>query len=675
MNQNDRVAVIVVTYNRKRLLERCLRALQSQTVPLSRICVVDNASTDDTQVFMEQQTAEYLRLSENLGGAGGFRRGFAWALAASDWDWLLVMDDDAAPAPDYVETLLGQAVAFPDVKCLIGTEYVGDTDRIAYGGRRIIDRQRTVRTVLVPKEQYEKPYFYVDTMTFVGPMLHRSVVEAVGCPDDSFFIYYDDTDYCLRLRPYTKILQVVSARIVHREDYEKDVVTEGSQPWRQYYLCRNELVIKLRYIKNPLIRYGWAAKNYLRQVIEILRTEQQRGPRLRLVTRATADALLHRLGKAEGMRPQKERILFSIMGFLPGGAEILPIRLANYLHDAGYVVGVHCVQESADHAMRSLLHPDIPVYATDRFWRMAQILHREHYTVVHSHCVASQLLVARMKRRLPFFKIRHVATSHGGYEGMPPQEAAALLPQVDRGVDAWTYVAQNNLPLLRQAGVPNAKLHKIGNAMEPPRQIEPVSWTDYGIAKDAFVFTVITRAVAKKSWPACIAAIREARQLSGRDIHLVLGGIGPIYDALLQEPAEPFIHLLGEIQRPCDYYKASYCGLLLSVLECAPLGILEMYEAGIPVVATDTGDVAEMLQGKDGQTGILVPLTEDGQVPISQAARAICDMVLDSERYESCKERTAQKVSEFRMDHIAEQYLALYGRQPAALPGSEKEGK
>ncbi len=662
MNQNDRVAVIVVTYNRKRLLQRCLRSLQSQTVPPWKICVVDNASDDGTQQWMEQEMgeAEYLRLSENLGGAGGFCRGFAWALNTPGWDWLLVMDDDAAPAPDYTEKLLRQSREYPDVKCFIGTEYVGDTDRIAYGGRRIIDRPRTMRAVLVPKEQYQKPFFYADTVTFVGPMMHRSVVEKAGCPDDSFFIYYDDTDYCLRLRPYTRIQQVVDARIVHREDYEKDVVCEGSQPWRKYYLCRNEQVIKLRYIPSRFVRYGWIAKNYMRELGDILRTQPQKGARIRLVTKATADALFHRLGKTESVHSPEKRILISIMGFLPGGAEILPIRLANYLHAGGYPVGVHCIHGSKDDAMRGLLHPDIPVYVTDRFWKLAQILRREHYTVLHSHCVASQMLVARMKRRLPFLRVRHIATSHGGYEGMRPEEAAALLPQVDRGVDAWTYVAQNNLPLLRQAEIPEKKLHKIGNAMEPPERICPVTWETHGIPNDACVFTVITRAVAKKSWPACIAAVQEARQLTGRDIHLALCGVGPVYEALRQEPPADFVHFLGEVDRPCDFYQSSHCGLLLSVLECAPLGIIEMYNAGVPVVATDTGDIAEMLRCGDEQAGILVPLTETGQVPVSQAARAISEMVLNTEQYEKFRENARKKAPEYQMAHIASQYLALY---------------
>ena len=52
----------------------------------------------------------------------------------------------------------------------------------------------------------------------------------------------------------------------------------------------------------------------------------------------------------------KSKILISILGFSAGGAEILPIRLANSLHDRGYTVGVHCTKPSADKSVRSRLH-------------------------------------------------------------------------------------------------------------------------------------------------------------------------------------------------------------------------------------------------------------------------------------------------------------------------------
>lgn len=305
MYQETKIVAVVVTYNRKRLLQRCMDALLHQSLEIWKICVIDNASTDGTKEMLHSlqithpDKIEYVRLQENKGGAGGFYEGFRWADTLKNWDWLLVMDDDAAPEPEYTEKLIKKSKEYPEIKSFIGTEYVGDTDRIAYGGRRYIDKESTMRTMIVPKKEYEKEYFYTDTAVFVGLMIHRNIVQKAGYPDASFFIYYDDTDYCFKMRPFTKIMHVTDARIVHRENYETDVAVEGRKTWRLFYLYRNELVIKKRYIKCWYIRYGWIIKNYLLKIVEILKTKEEKGRMIWLFSKATWDVLRNRLGRAE----------------------------------------------------------------------------------------------------------------------------------------------------------------------------------------------------------------------------------------------------------------------------------------------------------------------------------------------------------------------------------------
>lgn len=361
------------------------------------------------------------------------------------------------------------------------------------------------------------------------------------------------------------------------------------------------------------------------------------------------------------MKSKKEKgILISFMGFIQGGAEIMPIRIANYLHKQNYRVGIHCIQKNVNEDIRKLLCPDIPVYFTERSVELAAIVMLHHYEVIHSHCVSSQQIVARMVRRFPFFKIRHVATSHGGYEGLNDVEAVNILKSVDPFVSCWTCVADNNMKLFYQAGIMENKIHKIGNAMETPQEICPVNWKDYGIPENAIVFTVITRAVWKKCWPECIAAAEMARERSGADIHLVLAGTGPVYEELIVKPQKEFIHFVGEITDPCAFYKASYCGLLLSVRECAPLGLIEMYQAGIPVIATDTGDVSEMMKYKDGLTGILISLTPSGKVPVKDAADAICMMIKNPKMYEEYQKNAKNMADEFSMANVNKKYLECY---------------
>src|SRR5260221_2165012 len=104
------VAAVVVTYNRKELLARCLEAIRAQSRPCERVFIVDNASTDGTPEYLAAaalmgDSIQYIRLPANSGSAGGFHEGMRRAYE-SGYDWLWLMDDDGCPAPDRLEDLL-----------------------------------------------------------------------------------------------------------------------------------------------------------------------------------------------------------------------------------------------------------------------------------------------------------------------------------------------------------------------------------------------------------------------------------------------------------------------------------------------------------------------------------------------------------------------------------------
>ena len=110
----DAVAAVVVTFNRKELLCECLDALLAQTFPVSRIVLVDNASTDGTyellaeKGYLERGIFDYFRLPINSGGAGGFHEGVKRAYEAG-FDWLWLMDADVEPMPGALERMISYA--------------------------------------------------------------------------------------------------------------------------------------------------------------------------------------------------------------------------------------------------------------------------------------------------------------------------------------------------------------------------------------------------------------------------------------------------------------------------------------------------------------------------------------------------------------------------------------
>ena len=104
-----KVAAIVVTYNRKKLLLENIKALLAQTYRDLDILIIDNCSTDGTkdaiQEYIKNKSIIYVNTGSNLGGAGGFQYGIKYA-SKNNYDNVWVMDDDGMPTPTALEELM-----------------------------------------------------------------------------------------------------------------------------------------------------------------------------------------------------------------------------------------------------------------------------------------------------------------------------------------------------------------------------------------------------------------------------------------------------------------------------------------------------------------------------------------------------------------------------------------
>ena len=99
-------SAVVVTYNRLQMLKEVIAALQASETKVDHIIIVDNHSDNDTKNYLESlgDAIEYLRLEDNLGGAGGFNRGVRYFMEKTDDDFVWLMDDDTVPYPETLQT-------------------------------------------------------------------------------------------------------------------------------------------------------------------------------------------------------------------------------------------------------------------------------------------------------------------------------------------------------------------------------------------------------------------------------------------------------------------------------------------------------------------------------------------------------------------------------------------
>jgi GT2 family glycosyltransferase len=247
----SKIHAIVVTYNRRALLEVCLKALAVQTRPPDHILLLDNASTDDTQVWIESSgwksdpRHEYVRLADNVGGAGGFTEGMQRCFA-SDADAVWMMDDDAEPEADSLETLLA----------------IYSTDTDIYGSIAITHDRKSFCWPLVSMEgvEFKAPAEVPDKVSvamlpFLGILIPRKVVEVNGLPDPGYFIQGDDAEFCFRARKRgMRIYAAGKSRLRHPPSayyrfgfWIANPFCFRMPPWKRYYEVRNRILSTRRH--------------------------------------------------------------------------------------------------------------------------------------------------------------------------------------------------------------------------------------------------------------------------------------------------------------------------------------------------------------------------------------------------------------------------------------------
>ena len=127
------VAVIIVNWNGVQDTLEVLAELDRLQGHRLRIVVVDNGSTDDSVEVLRRQRpdVEVIETGENLGFAGGNLVGIRRALEQSDSGWLLLINNDVAVDPGFLQPLL-EACLDPDVGAAAPKIYYFEPDHLIW---------------------------------------------------------------------------------------------------------------------------------------------------------------------------------------------------------------------------------------------------------------------------------------------------------------------------------------------------------------------------------------------------------------------------------------------------------------------------------------------------------------------------------------------------------------
>ncbi len=292
----ESVAVVIVTFNRADLLTRMLDGLAAQTRVPDAVFVVDNASTDHTREILTARREHpglplhVTHSEENLGGAGGFRLGVRLAYdAGHDRIWLV--DDDVVPATDCLEVLLAAdepcvAAIREDVRGQLVEKAALDFD--LSNPLSIRPKRTSVEDTYADRKDMPERV-ELQNVSFEGFMFRREVVDTIGLPDASYFIFYDDVDFAVRARRAGyRIWGMRDAVLVRQLEFDQQ---HALDTWKGFYMFRNLFVVHFRYGENALVRL----KPWLITVAVVVLSPLRGG-------RAEARNVIRAIRAARGMR-------------------------------------------------------------------------------------------------------------------------------------------------------------------------------------------------------------------------------------------------------------------------------------------------------------------------------------------------------------------------------------
>ena len=308
---NFKISAVIVTYNRKELLKECIISLLRQTKKLDNIIIIDNNSTDGTGELIrsEFKNLSYIKLYENLGGAGGFYEGIKIAYK-NGYDWIWAMDDDAEPKNNALEKLISSSFINQKSTGALLSLLVNENNKIDNRSIEAIEGvEKTFKNKKLDIRNQIKinKEIKISSYPLVGVLVSHRAIKKIGYPNPKFFIQCDDIEFLLRVSDHYNIFIIPDSKIIHKnqEDFEgkrKLIFNKSlrllsfSQLWKHYYGKRNFWYIaKKRLSVGKLL--SLIVKDFLFDFTSIFFHKDHKYLRVKIYFEALLDGIFGRLGK------------------------------------------------------------------------------------------------------------------------------------------------------------------------------------------------------------------------------------------------------------------------------------------------------------------------------------------------------------------------------------------
>ncbi|TSB48478.1 glycosyltransferase family 2 protein [Alkalicoccobacillus porphyridii] len=303
------VAIILLNWNSYKDTQACMKSLENLNYPSFHVYVVDNASTDDSfeQLSHDIFNAVYsynwtLHASENN---GGFACGNNIAIkdaCQKGFSFIWLLNNDTLVEPDSLETLVSPMNHDTSVGITGSKIYFEGSDVLWFAGGIINKRTGANRhegMMSVDRGQYDQER-EVDYIVGCSLLIRTDIVKEVGPLEEGYFLYYEDSDWNLKVRERGWRVLYVPASIIHHK-VSQSIKTDDLSALSTYYNIRNAYLMAKNFSSNKVYDLPallWLYRNFYWYHLKIiLRRQKNKRKRSQLIVRALSDSLKGRSGK------------------------------------------------------------------------------------------------------------------------------------------------------------------------------------------------------------------------------------------------------------------------------------------------------------------------------------------------------------------------------------------
>jgi glycosyltransferase involved in cell wall biosynthesis len=650
------VSILVPNYNHAEFLRQRLDSIYNQTHENFEVILMDDCSSDNSREILEEyynKFPEKTRLVLNKKNSGGvfyqWEKGLSiakgeliWIAESDDWctsnflEELTKSFNDEAVMLAYSQTKFMNGIGNEEIWTI--QDFLADIEKDLWGkpfiisAHKLVDQAWSIKNI-VPN---------VSSAVFRNPIKMNLLKDEKWksmriCGDWAFYIHLIQgglVAYSTKATNYYRIHNNNTSVGTYKKDvYYKEHEIVSKYIKQLYKVSNDSFDRQAENLKSHWVetRGYFSEEEFVKQynVEDIKSVEKNRRP----------------------------HILMAGYSFSAGGGETFPIFLANILKDEGYnVTFLCCDQEKREPGIQNMLRKDIPI--VNNVSNLYKIIVDFGIDVIHSHHAwVDNTIMDILPLQLEYF---HVVSLHGMYEAIGKKDLKKLLPRLVTRTDKLIYTAEKNLKPFKDTDLyQEDRFVKVGNAFNS-EDIKSAHLAEIGIPTDAFVICHVSRAIPEKGWEEAIETVKEARRISGQNIHLLLIGNGPEYNRL-KDSATGFIHFLGFRENIQDYYAAADIGYLPSRFkgESFPLVLIACLQSGKPVLASDVGEISMMLEGEDGLAGTIFPL-EKGRIPMKKVANIIVKYATDKEYYDERFNQVTSASEKFSTENLLRNYEKVY---------------